>query len=74
MLKVKIDEAVLPFGYFKVLKENEPIEFHCIFGSDFDTGFAPKLISSVIITDNLLLSAYVDSVFVPKEMYKHLIN
>ena len=65
-LKIKIEKAILPSGYFEVLKD-DAVEFHCISKSYTDISSAPKLIASVIITENLLPSAYVDSVYLAKK-------
>ena len=72
-LKIKIEKAILPSGYFKMLKD-DAVEFHCISKSCTDISSTPKLIASIIITENLLPTAYVDSVYLAKKMYKHLLS
>ena len=72
-LKIKIEKAILPSGYFKLLKD-DAVEFYCISKSYTDISSAPKLIASIIITENLLTSAYVDSVYLAEKMYEHLLS
>ena len=72
-LKIKIEKARLPSDYFKVLKDNA-MEFYCISRNCTDTRSAPKLIASIIITENLLPSAYVYSVYLSKKIYEHLFS
>ena len=72
-LKIKIEKAMLHSAYFKVLKD-DAVELHCISRSCTDISSAPKLIASIIITENLLPSAYVYSVYLPKKMYEHLLS
>ena len=72
-MKIKIEKTILSSGYFKVLKD-DAVEFHCISKSYADISSAPKLIASVITTENLLPSAYVDSVYLAKKMYEHLLS
>ena len=73
-LKIKIEKTRLLFDYFKVLKDNNTMEFHCISRNCTDTRSAPKLIASIIITENLLPSAHVYSVYLSKEIYEHLFS
>ena len=56
----------------KVEKEHS-IQFHYICCSDgIDT--VPSLMASIIIREDLSLDAFVNSVLLPKEMYKHLMT
>ena len=72
-LKIKIGETVLPSGYLKAFK-NDSIEFHCISRTCADASSAPKLLASLIIPENLVPCAYVDSIFLPNVMYDHLLS
>ena len=54
--------------------KGDAVEFHCISKSYTDISSAPKLIASIIITENLLPSAYVDSVYLAKKMHEHLLS
>ena len=58
---------MLPSGYFK----DDAMEFHRLSRSCTNTGSAPKLIASIIITENLLPSGYV---YFPKKMYKRIFS
>ena len=64
---------MLPFGYFKVLKD-DVMEFCGISRRCINTSSGPKLIASIIITENLLPCAYVFSVYLLKKMYKHVFS
>ena len=72
-LKIKIEKVILPSGYFKVLIDGV-MKFRCISKSYVVTSSTQKLIASVIITKNLLPSANVNSVYLPKKMYEHLLS
>ena len=71
-LKEKISVANLPAGYIKVEKE-QFLHFYYIVCDD-NSSIAPNLMASIIIEDDLSLKAFVSSVLVPKEMYKHFLS
>ena len=54
--------------------KDDAVEFYCISKNFTNVNSAPKLIASIIIFKNLVLSAYVDSVHLPKNMYEHLLS
>ena len=68
--KSKLKKLVLPSGYVTVMKD-KVVEFRNIALLPDETT-APKLLTSIIVTDNLKVKAFVTSVLVPPKLYKYL--
>ena len=47
---------------------------NCFSKNCTDVNSAAKLIASIIITKNLIPNVFVDSVHIPKKIYKHLLT
>ena len=67
----KLADIMLPSNYVLVDK-NSGILF--LYISDYDVSCEPKVLSSVFVSDKLVVSAYVLSARVSHEMISHIIN
>ena len=54
--------------------QDDICEFHCFSKNCTDVNSAAKLIASTIITENLILKAFIDSVHLSKKLYEYLLS
>ena len=72
-LKKDLHEVTLPAGYI-VKTEEKKISFHCIKENNIGIQFAPNLLASVVVCDNLTVSAFASSARIPQSSYQHFLN
>jgi len=71
--KEKIKTECLPHGFVSV-EEGSSIFYHYIKSSANTLFDAPKLLGTVIVTDQLEVQMFVSSTFIPKTSYHHLLQ
>ena len=72
-LKKDLNEVTLPAGY-NVKTEEKKIAFHCIKENNIGIQFAPNLLASVVVFDNLTVPAFASSACIPQSSYQHFLN
>ena len=70
--KKKLNGCTMPSGYIKV-ERNNCVEFHYISNSE-DESTAPSLNASIIVRENLSVTAFVSSILLSKSAYNHLMK
>jgi len=71
-LQKELSQIKLPSGFINKTEEKQ-IVFYLIEEAN-NCSDAPKLLASVVIEDNLTISAYVSSVRLPQSTYQHLLH